>query len=134
MFSNAQKGAWPERFSLACVDADNIILETVKRAEDSDALILRLYETWNRATDCSIRFGRLMEMAAQCDMMEENEALLQVEGNRLRLHFRPFEIKTFKGAAGAGVRRPARSENKVKIRGLSQDGPRIFCQIGLNHV
>jgi alpha-mannosidase len=50
------------------VDADNIILETVKRAEDSDALILRLYETWNRATDCSIRFGRLMEMAAQCDM------------------------------------------------------------------
>lgn len=42
MFSNAQKGAWPERFSLACVDADNIILETVKRAEDSDALILRL--------------------------------------------------------------------------------------------
>ena len=72
MFSNAQKGAWPERFSLACVDADNIILETVKRAEDSDALILRLYETWNRATDCSIRFGRLMEMAAQCDMMEEN--------------------------------------------------------------
>ena len=96
MFSNAQKGAWPERFSLACVDADNIILETVKRAEDSDALILRLYETWNRATDCSIRFGRLMEMAAQCDMMEENEALLQVEGNRLRLHFRPFEIKTLK--------------------------------------
>lgn len=96
MFSNAQKGAWPERFSLACVDSDNIILETVKRAEDSDALILRLYETWNRATDCSIRFGRLMEMAAQCDMMEENEALLQVEGNRLRLHFRPFEIKTLK--------------------------------------
>lgn len=96
MFSNAQKGAWPERFSLACVDADNIILETVKRAEDSDALILRLYETWNRATDCSIRFGRLMEMAAQCDMMEENEALLQVEGNRLRLHFRSFEIKTLK--------------------------------------
>ena len=96
MFSNAQKGAWPERFSLACVDADNIILETVKRAEDSDALILRLYETWNRATDCSIRFGRLMEMAAPCDMMEENEALLQVEGNRLRLHFRPFEIKTLK--------------------------------------
>lgn len=96
MFSNAQKGAWPERFSLACVDADNIILETVKRAEDSDALILRLYETWNRATDCSIRFGRLMEMAAQCDMMEENEALLQVEGNRLRLYFRPFEIKTLK--------------------------------------
>ena len=96
MFSNAQKGAWPERFSLACVDADNIILETVKRAEDSDALILRLYETWNRATDCSIRFGRLMEMAAQCDMMEENEALLQVDGNRLRLHFRPFEIKTLK--------------------------------------
>ena len=96
MFSNAQKGAWPERFSLACVDADNIILETVKRAEDSDALILRLYETWNRATDCSIRFGRLMEMAAQCDMMEENEDLLQVEGNRLRLHFRPFEIKTLK--------------------------------------
>ena len=96
MFSNAQKVAWPERFSLACVDADNIILETVKRAEDSDALILRLYETWNRATDCSIRFGRLMEMAAQCDMMEENEDLLQVEGNRLRLHFRPFEIKTLK--------------------------------------
>ena len=96
MFSNAQKGAWPERFSLACVDADNIILETVKRAEDSDALILRLYETWNRATDCSIRFGRLMETAAQCDMMEENEALLQVEGNQLQLHFRPFEIKTLK--------------------------------------
>lgn len=95
----ARRGAWPERFSLvqlAQADADHVILETVKKAEDSDALILRLYETWNRATDCTLRFGRSIRSAAQCDMMEEHDLPLVPEGDALRLHFRPFEIKTLK--------------------------------------
>lgn len=93
---SAQRGVWPERFSLVCADAGSVILETVKKAEDSGALILRLYETWNGAADCTLRFGRAVRSAVQCDMMEENDKPLAAKGRALRLHFRPFEIKTLK--------------------------------------
>ena len=39
-----QTGVMPKIFSMAACDAPNVILETVKKAEDSDAMILRMYE------------------------------------------------------------------------------------------
>lgn len=105
-----QQGAEAERFSLVETDAGNVILETIKKAEDSDALILRLYETWNCASDCTLRFGRPVRSAAQCDMLEENDVPLTATGHELRLHFRPFEIKTLKiGFSGEQVRPSAES-------------------------
>ena len=83
-------------FSLVSADKSNIIIETVKKAEDSDALIIRMFETWNKATPCNITLGVDAKEVYECNLMEENDVPLTLDGKMLKLGFRPFEIKTLK--------------------------------------
>ncbi|MDR0530685.1 MAG: glycosyl hydrolase-related protein [Oscillospiraceae bacterium] len=88
--------ALPGAYELVRADRGNIVIETVKKAEDSDALIFRLYECWNRRTETTLTFGGKIGRVFECDLMEENDIPLAARGAALRLDFRPFEIKTLK--------------------------------------
>ena len=83
-------------FSLIGADKDNIIIETVKKAEDSNALIVRMYETWNKATPCTLTLGVNAAKVCECNLLEEDEGEIALNGNQLALNFKPFELKTLK--------------------------------------
>lgn len=83
-------------YSLVNTDKDNIIIETVKKAEDSSDTIIRAYETWNKTTDCVYTFDRVPKSVYVCNLLEENEEQLEVNGSTVALRFKPFEIKTVK--------------------------------------
>lgn len=85
-----------DSYSLVSTDKDNVIIETVKKAEDSDDVVIRAYETWNRTTDCVYTFDRAPKSVYVCNLLEENEEQLEVSGNTVSLRFKPFEIKTVK--------------------------------------
>jgi len=90
-------GCLPERYSFASGDADNVILETVKQAEEGEAWIVRLYESRGcRKNRVTLRFGQALSRADECDLMEENDRPASWQGDRLEFSIRPFEIKTFK--------------------------------------
>ena len=59
-------------------------------------MIVRLYETWNKKTDCRLHTDLLIEEASLCDMMEEHDHKLESRNGEIELSFRPFEIKTLK--------------------------------------
>ena len=90
------QAALPARYSLVRADKENIVIETVKKAEDSDALIVRAYECWNRRTETALSFGGKVRRISECDLMEENDAAM----DSLAVTFKPFEIKTFKVLLG----------------------------------
>ncbi len=96
--TQAQKaeGKLAEAYSLVSCCADNVVIETVKKAEDSDAIIIRAYETWNKKTACCFTFADAPKAACECNLMEEDEGAIAVNGNEISLKFRPFEIKTIK--------------------------------------
>ena len=48
------KDACPESFSFASVNAGNVILETVKKAEDGNGTVLRMYESENSYTRAKV--------------------------------------------------------------------------------
>lgn len=89
-------GNLPQEFSLLSTDKENIIIETVKKCEDSDEIIVRMFETWNKQTSCALTSSKNIEKASECDMMEENDVKLNILDNVLDLKFSPFEIKTLK--------------------------------------
>lgn len=91
-----QSGNLPSEYSLVSVDAGNVIIETVKKAEDSDAIIIRCYETWNKKTACEFTFGSDIVSVSECNLLEEKDCGLEFIGNKLTAEFKPFEIKTFK--------------------------------------
>lgn len=92
----AQGGNLPAEYSLVSCDKSNVIIETVKKAEDSDAIIVRAYETWNRKTPVTFTFGGEIANATECNLLEEKDAPVNFGANTIATEFKPFEIKTFK--------------------------------------
>jgi alpha-mannosidase len=93
--------AAPARHSLFAVDAPNIVLETVKPAEDgSPDLIVRLYEAARSRTRCTLTLGIACAAAAETDMLETSLGELPIADGRIDLMFRPFEIKTLRLSPG----------------------------------
>jgi alpha-mannosidase len=83
-------------FSLAMVDAPNVIVESVKLAEDGEGFILRLYEAGKTGTYAKIAFGLQVRAVSETNLLEENPQPLDVSGNAVQLYFRPFQIKTLR--------------------------------------
>lgn len=92
----ARKGPLPARGSFAAVDAENVLIDTVKKAEDSNALIVRLYEAYGQRGNIAVTFGRKPRNVTECDLMEENDVPVELEKNAVRLYVKPFEIRTLK--------------------------------------
>jgi len=90
-------GARADNFgSLLEVDAPNIIVESVKWAQQGRAFVLRLYEAGGAACRTAIRFGPPVGTVQETNLLEEPHAKLSLRGQTLRLAFRPFEIKTLR--------------------------------------
>jgi len=90
----ASSAAAASTFSFASVDAGNVTLETVKKAEKSDALVLRLYEHGNARAKATIKFGVPVKSAKVVNLMEEGGEAVEVRNNSVTLTLRPFEIAT----------------------------------------
>ena len=96
MPGSAHEGVLPGEYSLVECDKENVVIETVKVAEDSDNIIVRAYETWNSKTPVTFTFASEIAEATECNLMEEQDEDVQYSGNTLIATFKPFEIKTFK--------------------------------------
>lgn len=83
-------------FSFVSVNHDNVILETVKRAEDGDGVILRVIEEQNKRTNAVLTLGHTVKSAEDCDLMENKTGDVTVEGNTVSFTIRPYEIKTIR--------------------------------------
>ncbi|MBO3841936.1 MAG: alpha-mannosidase, partial [Candidatus Brockarchaeota archaeon] len=81
------------------VEPEDIVVECIKKAEDDQSLILRLYEHAGVKTACeiSLNLNRMLIKADKTNILED-EVLEEVEvhGNRLKLSLNPYEICTIK--------------------------------------
>jgi alpha-mannosidase len=82
--------------SLVAVDRPNVIIETVKRAEDGNGLIVRLYENQRRRGTVTLKAGFPLQRATRTNLLEDNQDSLTVEGNSVRLYLKPYEIVTLR--------------------------------------
>lgn len=83
-----------ETFSAAEIDQANVILDTMKPAEDgSGDVILRLYESKKAAVTAKVKCA-LGSRAYLCDMLENVIEEIPVENGEMTLAFGAFEVKT----------------------------------------
>ncbi len=80
--------------SLVSVDRENVVIETVKWAEDGEGIIVRLYEARRTRGPIALRAAVPIGEAWRTNLLEENQHPLEVEGGVVRLNVRPFEIVT----------------------------------------
>ena len=87
-------GGLPASCSFITSDAENVVIEVVKKAEDSDAVAVRMYECFNRRTDVTLTFLKEIREADFCNLLEEKEGAAPVSGQKVSFTIKPYEIKT----------------------------------------
>jgi alpha-mannosidase len=93
---SASAGSLPARASFLSIDVPNVVVEAVKKAEDGEALIIRLYEAHGCSTVAELRLADPQPKVELVDFLEEHPLPLDVCQGRRKLGFKPFEIHTLK--------------------------------------
>jgi len=90
------KGDLPTEFSFFQLKPSNLILSALKKAEQSDDVILRFFETIGETTKAELKVFKPIKQAWLTDLLEREEKEFGVTGNTLELEVKPFEIVTLK--------------------------------------
>ncbi|WP_245954358.1 alpha-mannosidase [Paenibacillus flagellatus] len=85
-----RRGGWID------TGADGVIVEAVKRAEDGDGIIVRLYES--KGTDATARmtFAVPFRSVVETDLMERDIGAEPLDAESPVLRLRPFDIRTIR--------------------------------------
>jgi alpha-mannosidase len=78
------------------IDLPNAILDSLKKAEDSNALVLRLYEAHGGRGPITLSSTLPVQSAAQCNLLEANDQPLDWKESRTSLYMTPFRLATVK--------------------------------------
>jgi alpha-mannosidase len=78
------------------VSGGSLVLDTVKKAEDSDAIILRIYEAHGKRGTCRLESSLPVSKAVQCNLLETDESQLPWDENGVEIPYAPFQLITLK--------------------------------------
>lgn len=76
--------------SVVSIADAGVVIETIKPAEDEDAVVLRLYEAHGRHTRTAVRTTIAHSDAVETDMLEAGDVRVELG----RLAFTPFQVRT----------------------------------------
>lgn len=85
-------GRYQPRESVAVVSDPAVVLETIKRAESGNAIILRLYESLGKPAKTSLLTGFVYEKAVFCDLLERPLG----EADLSNIELTPYQIVTIR--------------------------------------
>ncbi len=88
-------GRFPSEYSYADCKTPGIVIETVKRAEDGNGIVLRMYEAYKERKNVQISLPQAKEVWL-CDLNEKEEEKLSLDGGMVAFNIKPFEIITIK--------------------------------------
>lgn len=89
-------GTLPDTFSLVSCDHPGVIIETVKKAEADDSMIVRMYESFGGRCEVNITVDPGFSKVYLCDLMENELRELPMVDNLITLPMSNFEITTLK--------------------------------------
>jgi alpha-mannosidase len=89
-------GAESSQKQFMAVDAENVIIETIKQAEDGRGIIVRLYESQRRRGEVTVQPGFPLQAAMLTNLLEDDETQLETDGATVKLPIKPYEIITLR--------------------------------------
>ncbi|NOY79199.1 MAG: alpha-mannosidase [Calditrichaeota bacterium] len=90
------RGRLPETFSFFQVRPTTVILAAIKKAEDSQALIFRFFESQGVDTVATVTFFKAPRKITEVNLIEENLKSVPFSGKTLRFPISHNEIRSFK--------------------------------------
>jgi alpha-mannosidase len=95
--AEAHNGVLPPSHSFLALTSDNVVLTAMKKAEEGNSLILRLFEWQGSTSVVHIELPGHPTAAQESGMMETDIIAPQkLEGSIIQTTFKPYEIKTLR--------------------------------------
>jgi alpha-mannosidase len=76
----------------ATTDDANLVLDTIKPAEDSDSIVLRFYEAHGAGGRARVKTSHPFKRAVYCNVLEDEAEMVEREGDELLIAYRPHQI------------------------------------------
>ena len=86
----------PFMFSFVEIEPGNLVLAAFKKAENTDEVVLRLFETKGQKTTGVIHLFKEPASVKKVNLLEEEEGRINHQGDEITLSVRPFEITSLK--------------------------------------
>lgn len=86
----------PQERSFFTLDADNIIISTIKKAEDNQSIVLRMYDTNGVNSDVSLHSDLRFKKAISTNLIEEEIKEIPVINDVLKVKVGQYSIETIK--------------------------------------
>jgi alpha-mannosidase len=100
VFEEAHSGELPTTYSFMEVTPGNIAVTAIKKCEDSDEIIVRIFESCGKECISKLIFGFNLHKAFETDLIEWDKyvepAEYPVKNRVIEVPMKPFEIKTLK--------------------------------------
>ncbi len=106
-FERPKAGEAPPHHSFLWVEPDAVVATGVKKAEESDAIIVRIYESHGKPTRATLKFDRPVESADEVNLVEDpvSGPRPRIDGMRVECPLRAYEIKTIRVKLGRSTAR-----------------------------
>jgi len=90
-------GELPACASMLSTDAENVIIDTAKKDEDSDDLIMRVFEALGKRSKAVVRCAFDAQSAVECYLLErEQGSKIAISDGAFEIEMKPYELKTLK--------------------------------------
>ncbi|MCL4408601.1 MAG: glycosyl hydrolase-related protein [Thermotogae bacterium] len=97
IYDDPHGGQLEDKFEGISISQDNIIISSIKKAEDDDSMILRMYEVNGIKTTVSVKLYLPSEEVAEVNLLEQSIGkTVKIKDGTFNATFEPYEIKTFK--------------------------------------
>jgi alpha-mannosidase len=92
----AGTGTGPDSASVVRADRANVTIEAVKKADEGDAVVVRLSEAWGARGRVHLSTSLPLASAERVDLLERGGKAVPCKGGIVALDLRPFELVTLK--------------------------------------
>jgi alpha-mannosidase len=92
----APRRRFPSTSSFLSVEPANVVIETIKQAEDGQGLIVRLYESQRKRGEFTMTTGFPLAGAWRTNLLEKNQEQLRTDERGLRHFIKPYQIVTLR--------------------------------------
>lgn len=82
--------------SFATIDDNCVVIDTIKKAEREDAVVVRLYEAYGARGQANLKIDLPFSKAYFCNILEDNLSEAVIADGRIEVPYTPFQIITIK--------------------------------------
>ena len=86
----------PAGESFMSVDQPNVVIETVKQADNGRGIIIRLYESQRQRGEVTLTTNFEIGDAWEANLLEKNQVALSPVGNTVSFFIKPYQIVTLR--------------------------------------